>query len=106
VHLEDRAPGRGVRRSRPTQTADLRGFLMELAGLEPATSWVAIQALSRPAFRLAKPFLDAPGRLPQHLPQQPAPPLSGRGRGRFASDRSQCPRDPEGLGGAGATSNV
>ena len=57
------------------------GFLMELAGLEPATSWVRS---SRP-LTLKAPLLQrfngrAPG-VPQHLPQQSAPRLAEAGPG-------------------------
>jgi hypothetical protein len=40
VHLVDRAPGCCQALSPKTKTANLQRFFMELAGLEPATSWV------------------------------------------------------------------
>jgi hypothetical protein len=40
VHPRDRAPGCRQALCAQKKTADLPRFLVELAGLEPATSWV------------------------------------------------------------------
>jgi hypothetical protein len=72
---EDRECLDVARRLRQQETADLRWFLMELAGLEPATSWVRCRRSSDQEMALCAVFSDEGLECPQHLPQHLTPTL-------------------------------